>query len=41
MKNYIQPELEVIKVNSEDIIQTSGLNAGEGNISGGSGPKWD
>ena len=41
MKNYIQPEVKVIEVKNEDIIQTSGLIPGSGTISGGTGTKWD
>ena len=41
MKNYIQPEINVIEITSEDIIAASGLSAGSGTITGGTGSKWD
>lgn len=36
MKKYTTPEVEIIEVNSTDIIQTSWVNGGTGSDSGDS-----
>lgn len=37
MKKYEEPKMAVIKIDTEDIIQTSGLNLGDNTNIGGTG----